>query len=174
METQEVIRQNIFIYSCLVGLNSDKKNPAEDPKSEIKKYWWLNRLYEGYESLKDVENSTEIIQHIGSACARGIFSDIIKHKSYFNEDDTLFEVAEKLNIILGENIYKLRNNKLICIYRNQYCPAKSNKNKSSQTFCNCTLGWQKALFKTLLDKEVSAKLNENLENNEACEIIIEF
>ncbi|TFF97371.1 MAG: hypothetical protein EU547_04510 [Promethearchaeota archaeon] len=115
-----------------------------------------------------------IMEDIGSICVQPMLQQV---KEIRETSKTLFERIKKLNALYGEDYFILKENEILseldrCLCH--YGVAASDK-LISPTYCQCSLGYMKILFKTLLGEPVDVKMTETvLTGGNKCKFIIKI
>ncbi len=71
----------------------------------------------------------------------------------------------------------MKGNKVYAKFKQCYCQigVKEAEGPISKTYCRCSLGWMKSLFKTLLDKPVEVELIESIvSGGKTCQFVIYY
>ena len=70
---------------------------------------------------------------------------------------------KKMKTWIGEENVKKEENSVRLIYSKCYCPlVQDSEPILSDTFCNCSLGWIKENFETVLQGPVKVKLEDSI------------
>ena len=137
--------------------DDSKKAPKEDWRFGFSRtrYTDLMRILQSKLSKKEF---SEIIQALGRECSAGI--DFIKDykgdligylkelKRRWNEDST-YDQEKRIIIVASQE-------RTSCV-----CPLIDTE-KVSDEVCNCSLGWQKQTFETVLGKNVGVEIKESI------------
>ena len=132
----------------------------------------INSMINGMEELS-VAKRRKIMEKSGEACALAASYEIAKNIS---EDATsIEEIIEKVNNqIPWCGPWNLKDNKISSICNECGCPLVRNKIvELNGTFCYCSLGWVKIIFKTLLKKPVHVEILKSIgAGDNICEFIV--
>jgi len=116
-------------------------------------------LMEGLDAQIDEKTRAEVLEKCGRACIPRSF--IAKAKACKKDAKDTDEFLDKLEQVWkhlhrdGDNIY--------VIYEKCYCPiVKKDSEKLPRTFCNCSRGWVKELFESVLEKAMEVELEESI------------
>ena len=114
-----------------------------------------------------------VMETMGTYCFSNYFAktaEDIKKKSSGIE-----EIIKNLNNLVGGEHFKLKDNEIYATLNQCYCQigVKETEEPISKTYCNCSLGWMKSLFKTLLDKSVKVEILDSIvSGGNACRFVI--
>jgi hypothetical protein len=104
-----------------------------------------------------IDETDRIIKSLGCACAKAI-PFIVENKGKL---DSYFTVLKEKWGEIGE-INKDQNEIILTTpERDCVCPL-IKKGETSSQFCNCSLGWQKFAYETILDKKVEVEILESI------------
>lgn len=133
-------------------------------KELFRKQWWLDhtkkqiaRLWELLESHLDDEVRLTIIEQLGRNCAKSIGWG----EKYKNNPEGFFEHMEQSQ---GEKFEYDKANGIITITtpeRDCVCGMVDSK-ITPPYFCQCSIGWQKQMYETILDKAIDVELKESV------------
>ncbi|MFW9828518.1 MAG: DUF6144 family protein [Candidatus Thorarchaeota archaeon] len=134
----------------------------------------INSIINGIEKF-DVMEKRKIMEKSGEACAIAGSYEIAKKIS--EETTTIEEIIEKTNNTIpwcGQ--WNLKGNIIRSICYECGCPLVRNKIVNlNRTFCYCSLGWVKTIFKTLLKKPVEVELLKSIgAGDNICEYVVYF
>jgi hypothetical protein len=168
------------VCSCfgvrLFGQNEEPKETEETPevKKLTKKLDFVQRRFAQLNTILNAHLSEDakkkILEELGRTCAKDYISFAEKYKG--NLDGFLKAIQEEW----GEQVEYDKNNQTIKIVgqkqTNCFCPfAKTGVTPID--FCNCSIGWQKENYETILGKPVSVTINESiLRGGERCSFTI--
>jgi len=132
----------------------------------------MNSIINGMEELSIVERR-KIMEKSGEACAMAGSYEIAKKIS--EETTCIEEIIEKINNKIpwcGQ--WNLKDNIISSICNECGCPLVRNKIvELNGTFCYCSLGWVKIIFKTLLKKPVHVEILKSIgAGDNICEFIV--
>ncbi len=132
----------------------------------------INSIINGLEDLS-VEQRRKIMEKSGEECAIAGSYKIAKRISQKTKD--IEEIIEKINNqIPWCGKWKLEDNIIRSICNECGCPLIRNKIVNLRsTFCYCSLGWIKIIFKTLFHKPVQVEMLKSIgAGDDVCEYII--
>ena len=106
----------------------------------------------------DNEEKVKLLEDCGRACAgRHAKLEAAKHKGHL---DGWLEALSKW--IGPENVRK-DGNSIWIVYSKCFCPlVKDSPPLLSYTYCNCSRGWLKEVFETVLERPVEVKLEDSV------------
>jgi predicted hydrocarbon binding protein len=121
---------------------------------------WIMRLIAGLDEHVDEKTKAAILEQCGRQCQSQAF--IKKAKSIYKKSSDIGDFLSKF-----EQVYKnlhIEGNDVYIIYSKCYCSQvnKIPKGKLSETYCNCSRGWAKALFEGALDRPVEVVMEESV------------
>lgn len=125
------------------------------------------------QAVPEDEKRYNVMQTMGNYCFNNFFAktaEDVKSKS-----KGIGEAIQNLNSLMGGEHFKLEGNKVYSTLNQCYCQlgVKETEEPISKTYCNCSLGWMKSLFKTLLDKPVEVEILESIvSGGKACRFVI--
>ena len=125
--------------------------------------------------VSDKEKRFSVMETMGNACFNRFFVKIagdIKKKS-----NGIAEIIQNLNKASGAEHFKLEDNKIYATFNQCLCQigVKETEEPISKTYCSCSLGWMKSLFKTLLDKPFKVELLDSIViGGNICHFVINF
>jgi len=131
---------------------------------------WIGTLIDNLDRLVDEKARIEVLENCGRTCIPRNF--IMKVQGCKNSSKDIDEFLGKLNKIWsylqrdGDNIY--------VVYEKCYCSlVKAYPDKLSPTFCNCSRGWLKELFESVLERSVEVVLEKSVrQGNDVCKFRI--
>jgi predicted hydrocarbon binding protein len=120
---------------------------------------WIKSLMENLDAKVDEETRVKVLENCGRTCISRSF--IKRAQACKNSARNIDEFLDKLSQIWshlqrdGDNIY--------VAYERCYCPlVKAYPDKLSPTFCNCSRGWIKELFESVLERPVNIELEKSI------------
>jgi predicted hydrocarbon binding protein len=124
---------------------------------------WIKSLVSNLEAELDEKTRVRILENCGRTCISRSFIEKAKacKKNAKGMDDFLDKLSKVWSHlhIDGDNIY--------VIYEKCYCPlVKTYPDKLSPTFCNCSRGWIRELFESVLEKPVDVKLEKTIKQGD--------
>lgn len=138
---------------------------------------WLETLVAGLDAEVDERTKALVMEHCGRACALHLGS-VEKAKAIQHSTKETSELLDKLNqqegfwcgrwVSDGDIIYS------VC--EECGCPlVRAGWVEPSPTFCNCSRGWVKAVFETVLGRPVKVELEQAIgRGDQVCEFIVRF
>ena len=138
---------------------------------------WLEALMTGLDAEVDEKTRAQVMEHCGRACAVH-FGNIKTAQAIKHGAKGIGDLLDKLNqqknfwcgrwVKDGDTIYS------IC--KECGCPLiRAGLIELSPTFCNCSRGWVKAVFETLLGGPVEVELEQAIgRGDQVCEFIVRF
>ncbi|MFX1431358.1 MAG: DUF6144 family protein [Promethearchaeota archaeon] len=121
----------------------------------------INSIVNGIEKLS-IEKKRKIMEKSGEACAIAGSYEIAKKIS--GETTSIEEIIEKTNNQIpwcGQ--WNLNGNIISSKCNECGCPLVRNKIVNlNRTFCYCSLGWVKIIFKTLLKRPVQVEMLKSI------------
>lgn len=133
----------------------------------------VKEVMERFDSLVEDENKRySVMETLGVECVKNFLkvAEEVKKNSKGVE-----EIVKNLNEKLGAELFKLVGKEIHSKLDKCFCHwgVKETKEPISVTYCHCSLGWMKTLFKTLLDKPVKVDLIQSvITGADSCRFII--
>ena len=133
----------------------------------------LNAIIKGLDDL-DVETREKIMESCGEACAREDGDLEIAERiarETVNEEEILARVNKEITWC---GTWARRGDTIQTTCTRCDCPLVKNRIVSpTGTFCNCSRGWVKSIFETVLKKSVSVELEKSIgRGDEICKFVI--
>jgi len=120
---------------------------------------WIRNLIEGLDARVDEKTKVEILEKCGRACIPRSF--ITKAKACKKGAKDTDEFLDNLGQV-WEHFHR-DGDGLYVVYEECYCPlVNKDSEKLSRTFCNCSRGWIKELFESVLEKVVEVELEKSI------------
>jgi len=114
---------------------------------------------EGLDAQVDETVRTSILENCGRNCISRTFID--KAKSIKKRSKDINDFLEKLSHEWKH--LHLEKGNIYVVYEKCYCPmVRDYRDKLSPSFCNCSRGWIKELFESVLEKPVEVKLKKSI------------
>jgi predicted hydrocarbon binding protein len=131
---------------------------GEMPQKQKFLHDWLSNLMKNMDSQLDEESKIKVLEECGRACAqRHAKAEALKSKG--NLDGWL----ETMKKWVGANNVQKEGNSVRIVYSKCFCPLVSDLEPLlTETFCNCSRGWLKENFETVVGKTVEAKLDDSI------------
>ena len=176
-------RRELLSHACGMGMCScaasvmfdnvssgTQNDTAEDKKlQEIqtelnRSQWWLNhgakqlaKLWELLEPLLDDAKRREILEQLGRNCAKSLGWG----EKYRGNPEGFFKYMNQKN---GENFtYDKEKGVITVVTRERDCDCKLVNSKITPAyFCQCSIGWQKQMYETILGKSVDVEVKESV------------
>jgi predicted hydrocarbon binding protein len=148
-----------------------KKDGEEDQMAQKSKFVhdWISNLMKNMDRQMDDEGKTRLLEECGRACAeRHAKAEALKHKGNL---DGWLGVFKKW---VGSDNVRREDNAVHLIYSKCLCPLVQNHPPlMSKTYCNCSRGWLKEVFETVVEKPVEVKLeNSIMQGAEQCRFTV--
>jgi predicted hydrocarbon binding protein len=124
------------------------------------------------DTVKDESERYSIMENLGDRCVQYLLKDAEELKKKSNN---IGEIVKNLNEKFGAELFKLVDKEIHSKLDRCFCHwgVKETKVPISITYCHCSLGWMKALFKTLLDKSIKVDLIQSvITGSDSCKFII--
>jgi hypothetical protein len=125
------------------------------------------------QEVPDSEKRYGVMEAMGNICFHNFFGKIaedIKKKS-----DGIVELIHNINKMSGGEYFKLEDNKIYAKFNLCLCQVgvKETEEPIPKTYCNCSLGWMKGLFNTLLDKPFDVEMLDSIvSGGKSCQFVI--
>lgn len=123
-------------------------------------------------TVKDENKRHNVMETLGNYCVQNMLKTAEEVKE---QSESVEEIVKNLNIKFGAELFRLDGNKIHSTLNRCFCHwgVKETKEPISITYCHCSLGWMKTLFKTLLDKPVEVDLIQSvITGSDSCKFII--
>ncbi|MFW9824641.1 MAG: hypothetical protein ACFFE4_16985 [Candidatus Thorarchaeota archaeon] len=130
-----------------------------------------------FDQIVSNEKRDIVMETMGNSCFNNFFvktAEDVRKKS-----NTIVDIIRNLNKVSGAEHFKLEDNKIYATFNQCLCQVgvREAEEPISKTYCSCSLGWMKSLFKTLLNKPFKVELiNSVVSGGKNChfEIILDF
>lgn len=136
---------------------------------------WIAALMAGLEAEVDEEIRVRLMEYCGNACAFH-FGSLDKVKEIQSKiadvDELLNEINQQEDIWCGKWV---RDGEIIYSVCNECgCPlVRAGLVKLSSTFCQCSRGWVKVVFETILGKPVEVNLEQAIgRGDQICKYVV--
>lgn len=108
----------------------------------------------------DQDSKTRMIEQFGRACGKEMVADQLKQ--YIGDIDGFLEFI-KSNWVEDAGYDKVKNEITVTgkPTKKCFCPFVDGS-RMSRDFCNCSTGWAKEIFGTILDREVETEMTETV------------
>jgi hypothetical protein len=132
-------------------------------------------IMENFDTIVDEkEKRSKVMETMGYYCFQNHF--LSRALQVKNQSRNIEEIIKNLNQIIGdEEHFKLKGNKIEANFNQCYCDVgvKVTKEPLPKTYCYCSLGWLKDLFKILIEKNVDVEMLETIvSGDDACKFVI--
>jgi len=147
-------KQSLFAFS-----NAEWAGQEDEMKQKSKVvHDWISSLMKSMDEHLDDEEKIKLLEDCGRACAgRHAKSEAAKHKGHL---DKWLEALRKW--VGAENVRK-EGDVIRVVYGKCFCPlVQDSPPLLSDTFCNCSRGWLKEVFETVVDNPVDVKLEDSI------------
>jgi hypothetical protein len=144
--------------------STDSEELQKVQKELFRKQWWLDhtkkqiaKLWELLEPHLDEKQRLEIIEQLGRNCAKTIgWAEQYKGnpEGFFKRMEQ--SQGEKFEYDKANGIIKITTPERDCVCRlvnSKFTPAY---------FCQCSIGWQKQMYETILDRVIEVELKESV------------
>lgn len=133
----------------------------------------VRKVMNNFDSLIDDESKrNQVMETMGNYCVQNVLPTIKEIKKKSNNLD---ELIENLNQTYGGEFFTLKEDQIHSELDKCFCHFGVQKTEIplSRTYCQCSLGYMKLLFSTLLDRSVKVELKESiLTGGDKCKFII--
>ncbi len=130
---------------------------------------WILSLMENMDEHLDEEAKINLLEECGRACAeRHAKTEALKHKGNLNGWLSVFKrwVGSE-NVQKEDNVVRLTYSKCLCPLVQDRPPLMS------KTYCNCSRGWLKEVFETVMEKPVEVKLEDSImQGGKQCRFLV--
>jgi predicted hydrocarbon binding protein len=149
------------------------KDEQEDQMAQKKKFVhdWILNLMENMDEHLDDEVKVSLLEECGRACAgRHAKAEALKHKGNLDGWLGVFKKwVGSENVRREANTVRLAYSKCLCPLVQDHPPLMS------KTYCNCSRGWLKEVFETVVEKPVEVKLEDSImQGGTQCRFLVSF
>jgi hypothetical protein len=125
---------------------------------------WIARLIAGLNEYVDAKTRAKILEQCGRQCQSQNF--IKKARAIYQESKNTDEFLDKFGAVY-KHLHR-EGDKVYIVYPKCYCSQvnKIPKGALSATYCNCSVGWAKALFEGALERPVEVMMEESIINGD--------
>ncbi len=119
------------------------------------------------------EMRKSVMESMGNYCYNNFFAKTAKEVK--EKTNSITEAIQSLNTMMGGEHFKIEGKKVYSTLNQCFCQigVKETEEPISKTYCNCSLGWMKSLFKTLLDKPIDVEILDSIvSGGKACRFVI--
>lgn len=115
-----------------------------------------------FDQVVSKEKRYVVMETMGNTCFNNFFVKIAEDVR--KKSNGIAETIQNLNNVSGAEHFKLEDNKIYATFNQCLCQVSVREAEEpiSKTYCSCSLGWMKNLFKTLLDKPFKVELLESI------------
>jgi hypothetical protein len=177
-------RKDFLKKTCLYGICScaglsliSNSDAFASTKAEEDEDWRIGFVQARFSKLIDILDSTvdsgtknKILENLGRTCSSQSAANY--NKFVGNIEGFLSDMKQNW---AQEAIYDKNRNEIRIKGKKTdscFCPFVDMK-KMSKDFCDCTLGWQKQTFETILGKKVTARIDASvIRGGESCDFTI--
>ncbi|TFF83902.1 MAG: hypothetical protein EU552_02135 [Promethearchaeota archaeon] len=144
-------------------------------KSDLEMATCIKQLMENFDNVvEEKDKRGDVMETMGYYCFQNHFLQrALKVKA---ESKGIEEIIKNLNQIIGEEeFFTLKENIIEAKFDKCYCHigVQVAEENLPKTYCYCSLGWLKDLFKILLEKDVKVDMLQTIvSGGDACEFII--
>jgi predicted ArsR family transcriptional regulator len=158
-DTQERLMQNRVAYD----------NSSTSPQAVN----WIGNLMEDLEAIVGVDSAKAVMEACGQQCIG--LSVLEKAKRLQQESHDIEDLLEKLNNAhIGGGYFRREEDHIYASYERCYCGSVSKTRLPITTiYCQCSCGWYRKLFETILGKPVRVELVDSIIHGAStCQFII--
>lgn len=130
---------------------------------------WISNLMKSMERHLEKKLRTDLLEDCGRACAkRHAQKEALKFKG-----DLEGWMSTMKKWVGGENVQREKSSVRV-VYSKCYCPLVQGASPfMSETYCNCSRGWLKEVFETVMEKPIAVKLEDSImKGGKQCRFII--
>lgn len=137
---------------------------------------WFDDLVVSLKNNVDENTGISILEGCGRLCAKkGMLKNVIAFKESMGSIYDPNKILEEVNKKIWSGKLKIQGNIVYLTYEKCYCQIVNTGLIKSPYFCNCSRGWVKEVFSTLLEKEVEVELLKSVSKGDGiCEFAIRF
>jgi len=119
---------------------------------------WISNLMKNMDSHLDEETKIELMEECGRVCARNHTK-----KEALKFQGQLDGWLTKMKTWVGEENIQKEENLVHVFYSKCFCPIiQDSQPILADTYCNCSRGWLKENFETVLERPVKVKLEDSI------------
>lgn len=120
---------------------------------------WIKSLMDNLDEYADEETRAKVLENCGRTCISRSF--VNRAKACMKSAKDIDKFLDRLGKIWSH--LQRDGNNIYVAYEKCYCPlVKTYPEKLSPTFCNCSRGWIKELFESVLERSVDVKLEKSI------------
>ncbi len=151
----------LLILSGSSNTASDtSENEQEEQMTRKQKFIhdWIKNLMDNMDQHLADKKKINLLEECGRACARGHAKQ--EAMKYEGQLDGWLATMEKW---IGKGNIRKERKVVKVIYDKCFCPlVQTGPPLNSGTYCNCSRGWLKEVFETVIGKKVEVELNESI------------
>jgi len=151
----------------------EKCESCQEVSDDLEMALCIKDVMERFDKIVDDKNERyNVMEILGNQCVKNFLGVATEVKK---DSKGVEEIVKNLNGKLGADLFKLVGNEIHSTLDRCFCHwgVKETKEPISVTYCHCSLGWMKTLFKTLLDKPVEVDLVQSvITGADSCKFII--
>ena len=136
------------------------ENFQEDEMAQKQKFLhdWLSILMKNMDAQLDEDSKIKVLEECGRVCAqKHTKAEALKSKG---DLDGWLNMMKKW---VGSNNVQKEGNSVRVVYSKCFCPLVGGLEPLlSKTFCNCSRGWLKENFETVVGKAVDVRLEDSI------------
>ena len=151
---------------CKCDSCSERENPQSDSaQKEITSLkWWLGlsqkqfaKIWQHLEDSLDAEKQVALLEEMGRSCA----ASVGWAQNYAGDPEGFFKF---MNERMGEVFeYNKDSNTIMITTRERKCDCRFvASDEMPAVYCNCSKGWQKHTYETILGKKVDVNVLESV------------
>jgi len=129
---------------------------------------WIVNAVENMDAKIDEKEKIRILEDCGRACARrGAM------KAAAESTGDLDKFLGTMKAWIGEKNVRREGATVFVTYSQCYCPNVQAMEKVPASYCNCSRGWAKEMFETVLGKPVAVELLSSIKRGDKeCRLVI--
>lgn len=130
---------------------------------------WILNLMEKMDEHLDEKAKINLLEECGRACAEShAKEEALKHKGDLDGWLGVFRTW------VGPENVQMEDNALRLTYSKCLCPLVQDRSPlMSKTYCNCSRGWLKEVFETVMEKPVEVKLEDSImQGGKQCQFLV--
>lgn len=132
---------------------------------------WLTNLMESMDTQLEEDTKIKLLEECGRSCAKkNIKKEAWKYQGKL--DDWL----DKMKKWVGAKNIQKQADCIQVVYKKCFCPLVQDIPPIlTATFCNCSRGWLKEIFETVLEKPVTVEMEDSImKGGEQCRFSVYF
>lgn len=135
---------------------------------------WVNDMLNKLENMEDKEAGISLMEGCGRDCARaGVVSRIQEFKEKNRDIRDPYALINEISKDWTK--IKVEDGKIYLVYDQCLCPMMKMEIKKSPFFCNCSVGWVKEAFATLIGMPVEVEMEKSInQGDDLCRFSIRF